>query len=137
MHEPYLALYVKDGALHFEKKIPTESKSREIFDVALSQIVADDFDEASKRLGSTILGILKIWHKDSFEDWGNGGALSSKSSSEDFMVALGLINRLSAGCSEDRLKLIDEILADAASSDLDAKKYLDEDWPSLRRRLLR
>ena len=137
MHEPYIALYVHDGALHFEKKLPTESTSREMFDVPIHQVVADEFDEAAKRLGGTLLGLLQLWHKDLFQKWGSSVGELKHSSSDDFTVALCLIDRLSGGCSEDRLQLIDEILADAATSDVDASKYLCEDWPHLRVRLLR
>jgi len=56
---------------------------------------------------------------------------------EDFSVALYLIDRLSQGGSEDRLRLIDEILSEAGASNAVADAYLREDWPLLRKRLLR
>lgn len=134
MHEPYLAIYVKDETLFFEKKLPSEESPREIFEVPVKQITSDTFDEASKKLGGTVLGLFKLWHKRDFESWDDantpdGGYI------EDFSVALYLIDRLSQGCSEDRLILIDEILGDAATSNVAASDYLQHDWPSLRKRL--
>ena len=136
MHEPYISLYVQDGALHFEKKLSTELESRVIFNVPIPEVIADEFDEAAKKLGGTLLRLFQLWHKDLFINWGSSFSELESSSSDNFTLALGLIDRLSDGCSEDRLKLIDEILVDAATSDLDASKYLSENWPYLRVRLL-
>lgn len=137
MHEPYLALYVKDGTLHFEKKLPTEDEPREIIEVEIKQITSDEFDEASKKLGGTILGIFKLWHKNIFQTWGSSAVAVEEDFIDDFSVALYLIDKLSQGCSEDRLQLIDEILNEASLSSVAAHKYLGEDWPLLRKRLLR
>jgi hypothetical protein len=137
MREPYIFLYVADGALHVGKKLPTESEPRELFDVSVDQVVASEFDEAARKLGATVLGVLKLWHKDSFQSWGQTADALSSPSSDDFEVALSLIDRLAGGGSEDRLKLIDEILSDAATVDAAARSYLHDDWPPLRKRLLR
>ena len=136
MHEPYISLYVQDGALHFEKKLSTELESREIFNVPIPEVIADEFDEAAKKLGGTLLRLFQLWHKDLFINWGSSFSDLKSPSSDNFTLALGLIDRLSDGCSVDRLKLIDEILADAATSDADASKYLSEDWPYVRVRIL-
>lgn len=134
MREPYLALYVSDGALHFEKKLPTEETSRGITEVPIVDVVSDSFDDAGRKLGTTVLGLLKLWHKKEFEGWGDSNASGSLAAS-DFSVALYLIDRLSQGASEDRLGLIDEILSEAAASNHEAVDYLREDWPALRKRL--
>jgi hypothetical protein len=133
MHEPYVALYIEDETLHFEKKLPAEETSRSLLEVPLDQVVADSFDEAGRKLGTTLLGVLKLWHKKEFAGWDDteGPAVA------DFTVALYLIDLLSKGASEDRLSLIDEILNEAAKSDTQAKYYLQDDWPALRKRLLR
>ncbi|MDR1423457.1 MAG: hypothetical protein LBI92_02455 [Azoarcus sp.] len=136
MHEPYLALYVQNNALRFEKKLPTEEVSREIFEVPLSQVISEPLDEAGRRLGTTVLGLLRLWHKQEFAEWDklhNSGPAAV----DDFVVALYLIDRLSQGASEDRLRLIDEILGQASTSCEAASNYLQKDWPTLRKRLLR
>lgn len=136
MHEPYLTLYIEDETLHFAKKLPTEEASRGIIEVPVKQITSDTFDEAAKKLGRTVLGLFKLWHKKNFESWDDTSALGG-GSIEDFSVALYLIDRLSQGCFEDRLRLIDEILNEAALSHVVASDYLRDDWPLLRKRLLR
>ena len=137
MHEPYLALYVKDGTLHFEKKLPTETEPRGIIEVEIEQVTSDEFDEAAKKLGGTILGIFRLWHKSLFDTWGTSAVAVENDSVDDYSVALYLIDRLSQGCSEDRLQLIDELLNEASISNVAAREYLGEGWPSLRKRLLR
>lgn len=136
MREPYIALYIADNALHFEKKLPTELNSREIFEVPIEQLIFDDFNEASRKLGSTVLDLFQLWHRDLFIGWKNATHSAQESSVDNFTIALHMIDRFSNGCSEDRLNLIDEILADAATSDAEAQKYLNEEWPYLRKRLL-
>lgn len=136
MHEPYLALYIEDGTLHIAKKLPTEDVARGIIEVPLEQVTSDTFDDAAKKLGGTVLGLFKLWHKKAFEGWDDSMALEH-GSIEDFSVALYLIDTLSQGCSEDRLRLIDEILGEAATSNAAADTYLREDWPLLRKRMLR
>lgn len=136
MHEPYLAIYVEDGALHIAKKLLTEDIVRGIIEVPLKQVMSDKFDEAAKKLGGTVLGLFKLWHKKDFEGWDDSNILEN-GAIEDFSVALYLIDRLSQGCSEDRLRLIDEILGEAATSNVVAADYFQEDWPLLRKRLLR
>ncbi|MHA6895375.1 hypothetical protein ACQUJT_15015 [Ralstonia pseudosolanacearum] len=36
----------------------------------MDEVISDAFDEAAKKLGTTVLGILSLWHKDAFHDWG-------------------------------------------------------------------
>lgn len=134
MREPYLALYISDGMLHFAKKLPTEEAPRGITEIPIADVVSDSFDEAGRKLGTTALGLLKLWHKKEFAGWGDSSASDSLEIS-DFSVALYLIDRLSSGASEDRLKLIDEILSESAASSHEAADYLREDWPVLRKRL--
>lgn len=136
MHEPYLALYIRDKALHFEKKLPTEKSPREIIEVPLQQVLSDSLDEAGRKLGTTVLGLFRLWHKQEFAGWGEPNT-SAPTAVDDFAVALYLIDRLSQGASEDRLRLIDEILGEASAASEAANDYLQNDWPILKKRLLR
>src|SRR4030065_373318 len=103
MHEPYLAIYVNDETLFFEKKLPSEDVPRVIIEIPIKQIISDTFDEAAKKLGATVLGIFKLWHKKDFETWDASNTFMESGSIEVFSVSLYLIDRLSQGCSEDRL----------------------------------
>lgn len=137
MQEPYLYISVFNGALHIGKKLPNESKSRELFDVACAEICSDGLEVASNKLGGTVFGILKLWHPEYFAALGDSAAAPSKTNSaEVFEAALLLIEKFSNGASENYLKLVDELLVDAAASDGFAKEYLHTSWPPLRRRLL-
>ena len=61
MNEPYLAVYVKDDALVITKKLPKEAKPREILELPIEEILADEFADAASKLGTTLLGILALW----------------------------------------------------------------------------
>lgn len=63
MTEPYLSLHINDGILYISKKLATEIKPRVILDVEVGEVVSDDFDEAARKLGTTVLGILCLWYK--------------------------------------------------------------------------
>ncbi|SCK29591.1 hypothetical protein VAR608DRAFT_2488 [Variovorax sp. HW608] len=76
MNEPYLAIYVQNGTLFFSKKLPSEDKPRAIFELEIGEVISDEFDEASKKLGNTVLGILRLWHEDVFHDWGKPPVLA-------------------------------------------------------------
>lgn len=138
MKEPYLYINIFDEALHIGKKLPSESTPRELFDIACAEICSDGLDAASNKLGNIVLGILKLWHPEALAALAEPkGAQSKDDSAAAFEAALLLIEKFSDGASEVYLKLVDELLADAAAgSDAFAKEYLYTDWPPLRRRLL-
>ena len=54
---------------------------------------------------------------------------------DDFAVAMSLIDRFSGGTSKNRLELVDEILKDASITNIGAKRFLNDSWPVLRKRL--
>jgi hypothetical protein len=136
MQEPYLFISVFDEALHIGKKLPSESKPRELFEIACTDICSDGLDVASNKLGSTILGILKLWHAEPLAALGESSSQSNRASAAAFEAALLLIEKFAAGAPEICLKLVDELLADAAVNDALAREYWHTDWPPLRRRLL-
>jgi hypothetical protein len=135
MNEPYLSVYVRDDTLHFSKKIPTENSPRVILTISVSDVVSNDYEEATKKVGSTILGILSLWHKNEFKSWGNILIQRSSDTDDAFQTAMYLIGKLTNGCSEDRLSLIDDLLHEAAQKDSNAKKFLEESWDLLRTRM--
>jgi hypothetical protein len=132
MNEPYLALHVSRNMLCFTKKVPSEEKPRDILEVDIEEVTADDFDTAAKKLGVTALGILSLWYQSHFKGWGSFAPADEKDKVNEFAMTLRLIDRFTPGCSEDRLKLIDELLAEASVDDVEAEKYLHNDWPFLR-----
>jgi hypothetical protein len=134
MNEPYLIVYVKDETMYFAKKIPTEAKSREIFEVGIDEVISDEFDEAAKKLGSTVLGILSLWHKDAFPGWGISSN-AEKEQNGDFDLAMELIGKSVAGKTKTHVQSIELLLRQAAIKTDSVQQFLDESWPSIRTNL--
>lgn len=137
MNEPYLALYVKDGVLYFTKKIPKESDPRPILEIGVDEVISDDFDEAAKKLGTTVLGILSLWHKDAFPGWGISSQTEEDEVADDFYLAQRLVSESVSKKTAVHVHSIDLLLDQAASKREDAKKFLDESWPVIRAQLAR
>lgn len=134
MTEPYLALYVNDGTLYLAKKLPTEARPRVILDVGIDEIISDEFEEAAKKLGTTALGILSLWHKDVFNDWGQLAEGKSERESA-FDLAMDLISRSVSGKTNVHVKSIELFLRQAAIGTDSVQQFLDEAWPPIRARL--
>lgn len=135
MKEPYLALYVRDHVLCFAKKLPRESSPREILEIGVKEVISDEFDEAARKLGSTVLGILSLWHKDSFPSWGEDLAQIEEGEEDDLYVANRLISESVSKKTAAHVKSIDLLLRWASAKNEDAKKFLEEAWPLIRERL--
>jgi hypothetical protein len=137
MHEPYIALYVHDDALHVGKKLPTELKPREMFDLPLSQVVADEFDEAARKLGSTVLGILRLWHPDVFNNWGSRpqGDETETQLVSDFDIAMQLISKSVSDKTKIHVPSIDALLREQSQRTKAAHEFFNESWPAIRTRL--
>lgn len=134
MNEPYLIVHVKDGTMYFAKKLPTETKSREIFEVEIDEVISDEFDEAAKKLGATVLGILSLWHKDAFPGWGIPSD-AEKEENCDFALAMELIGRSVAGKTKTHVQSIELLLRQAAIKTDSVQQFLDESWPPIRANL--
>lgn len=110
MKEPYLALYVRDDALCVAKKLPTEGSPRDIFEIGVGEVTSTEFDEAARKLGSTVLGILSLWHKDSFPSWGEALAQIEEGEEDDLYVANRLISESVSKKTAAHVKSIDLLL---------------------------
>jgi hypothetical protein len=132
MHEPYIALYVQDGALHVEKKLPTELESREMFDVPIREVVADEFDEAARKLGSTVLG-----HLDVFNNWGSRpeGDEAETQVINDFDIATHLISKSVSDQTKVYVQSIDTLLREQSLRTKAGHEFFNESWPTIRTRL--
>lgn len=135
MNEPYLALYLRDDVLCFAKKLPKESSPREILEIGVREVTSDEFDEAARKLGGTVLGILSLWHKDAFPGWGEAFSQKEEGEEEDFYVANRLISESVSSKTAAHVKSIDLLLKWASGKNEDARKFLEEGWPLIRERL--
>lgn len=134
MNEPYLALYVKDGVLYFAKKLPTESKPREILEIDVAEVISNELDEAGRKIGITVLGILSLWHQDAFHGWGIPSQ-TDEEAEDEFDLALRLIHCALEGKTAMHNTSIEILLTQAATENDDARNYLKDAWPLLRDRL--
>ncbi len=137
MNEPYLAVYVKDDALIITKKLPKEAKPRKIFELPIEEILADEFADAASKLGTTLLGILALWHKAQFHDWGTLQSVDENDGDErtDFGIAMELISQSVASKTSAHVQSIELLLRQQAIKTESAQKFLDESWPAIRDRL--
>jgi hypothetical protein len=87
--------------------------------------------DAAKRVGETVLRILKVWHKDIFANLQNQPALTPVGPNE-FDVAMELIGLSVASKTNTYIQTIDKLLQVAAITNESARKFLDENWPSVR-----
>jgi hypothetical protein len=135
MTEPYLALYVRDDVLCFAKKLPKESSPREILEIGVKEVIANEFDEAARKVGGTALGILSLWHKDAFPGWGEALSQTEMDEEDDLYVAYRLISESVSKKTAAHVKSIELLLKWASAKNEDAEKFLEEAWPLIRDRL--
>ena len=137
MHEPYLAIYVQNGRLSYSKKLPTEEKSREIFWVDIDEVTSTEFDEASKKVGETVLGILRLWNPDLFQSWGEGVDASDSETQvpNEFDTAMFFISKSVATKTKVHVHSIDALLNEQSLRTKAANEFYNESWPAIRARL--
>ena len=115
MNEPYLAIYVKNNTLFLQKKIPTEREPRDILEINIDEIVSDEFDDASKKLGKTALGIIKLWHPEAFQTWGKNIEQDAEDIYNNFYIAMHLISESVSNKTRIHLQTIDTLLKEQSS----------------------
>jgi hypothetical protein len=137
MNEPYMTIYVNNKTLFFVKKVPLEEKQREIFCVGTDEVISDDFEEASRKLGNTILGILRLWHPDVFCNWNNdpkdGGA--EMQILNDFDIAIHLIGKSVSDKTKSYVESIDALLREQSLRTKAGQSFFSESWPTIRAQL--
>ena len=137
MNEPYMAIYVKDDTLFFAKKLPSEDKPREILELSIDEVTSYEFDEASKKLGNTVLGILRLWHQDVFRSWGKGLAADDceEQASNEFDMAMHLISKSVSAKTGVHVQSIEALLSEQSLRTKAAHEFYNESWPDIRARL--
>jgi hypothetical protein len=137
MHEPYIAIYVHNEKLFFLKKLATEKKPREIFWVDIDEVISVEEEEISRKIGGTVLGLLRLWHPDVLS---NFGSVLNNDSAEaqmpnDFDVAMHLISKSVSSCTKVYVQSIDTLLFEQSLRTKAAHDFLNESWPTLRAKL--
>jgi hypothetical protein len=137
MNEPYLAIYVRDHTLFFAKKLPSETRPRDILEIDVSEVMSDDFDDASRKLGSTVLGILRLWHPNVLHNWSEGSGTDDKGDQheKDFDIAMHLISKSVSAKTKAHVGSIDVLLREQSQRTKAAHEFFNDSWPTIRARL--
>ena len=70
MTTPRLEIYLDEsGALCIAKKERLDAPSRVILSVELDELKSLNPADGAYRVGGTVLNVLRLWHKEEFEDW--------------------------------------------------------------------
>jgi hypothetical protein len=136
MRTPRLEIYLDDKSELCIAKVERDgAEPRLIFDVDLTELHAQGEDEASKRVGGTILHILKIWHKDTFEKLGVFNSIENTEES-DFDLAMELIGKSVLSKTGAHVPSIELLLRQSAKTSESVQHFLDETWPTVRATLI-
>jgi len=135
MSVPRLEIHLnQEAALCIAKVEREDAESRLIVDVPLGELEATGAEGAAYRIGGTVLNILRLWHKEAFENLAVP-AVGDAMQDDDFDLALRLINRALEAKTAIHSASIEFLLRQAATCSEDAHKYLENAWPLLRDRL--
>jgi hypothetical protein len=137
MNEPYLAVYISNDTLFFAKKIPSEHKPRDILELSIEEVISNEFDEASRKLGNTVLGILRLWHPDILNSWGTDSLGSGNESqiTNDFDVAMHLISKSISDKTKAYVPAIDTLLREQSLRTKAGHDFFNDSWPTIQNRL--
>ena len=137
MNTPKLEIYLnQDDYLCIAKVEQPNDQSRLIVDIPMSDINALSYEEASTKIGGSVLHILRLWHKEAFENLSKGTSIIDDSGgSESYEIALRLVSIALDAKTTIYSTSIDSLLEQAALTDVDARNYLENAWPLLRERL--
>lgn len=137
MDGPYMSIYVKNDTLFFSKKLPSEDRSREILELSIDEVTSYEFDEASKKLGNTVLGILRLWHKDVFHSWGKGSGADNceEQVPNEFDIAMHLISKSVSIKTNTYVQSIEALLCEQSLRTKAAHEFYEKSWPDIRARL--
>ena len=69
MTTPRLEIFLKDGALCIAKVDDEKVGARLIVDIEMDELKSLSPNDATYRVGGTVLNILRLWHGQAFGDW--------------------------------------------------------------------
>lgn len=70
MNIPRIEIYLDENSTLCVAKVENAgAQSRLILDIDLDDLKALKPEDAAYRVGGTVLNILKIWHKEKFDNW--------------------------------------------------------------------
>ena len=136
MSTPRLEIYFDtDAGLCVSKVEKPNADPRLIVNVPVNELEAMGSQDAAYRVGGTVLNILRIWHKDAFDNLEVPSVSEGDINEDYYCVALRLIDLSLGEKTSIHNASIEVLLRRAAVENEEAKKYLEETWPLLRDRL--
>jgi hypothetical protein len=137
MHEPYIAIYIDNFVLHYARKWSTEDSLGTLLEFSVDEVMSDEFDEASRKLGSFVLGVLRLWHPDVLNNWGNESQSGNSEAHipNDFDVAMHLISKSVTAQTKVYVQSIDALLREQSLRTKAGHEFFIGSWPTIRDRL--
>lgn len=139
MNIPRLEVYYRsDEGICIAKVDKSDGPSHFMFSIPIEQLTEGDSDVEARRLGATLLGILKLWHGKDLERLSiNFSAIGDQEKSDLFDDAMRLIQKSLLERTLENNEEIDTLLQKAATHSEEARNYLNDVWPLLRNRMNR
>ena len=69
MMTPRLEIFLKDGALCIAKVDDDQVGTRLIMDIEMDDLKSLTANDATYRVGGTVLNLLRLWHPKEFGEW--------------------------------------------------------------------
>jgi hypothetical protein len=130
--EPYLAIYVRDGNVLFTRKSRKDNEPFTLLHMEVDKVIAEEFDEAARKVGGMALGVLSLWHPDVFRGWGIPLQTEGDLAEDDYGLANLLIATSKLRKTGAHVRSIELLLKQAAVTNENAKMVLEVAWPSIR-----
>jgi hypothetical protein len=130
-------IYVDNLTLHYARKWSSEDSLGTILEFGTDEVMSDDFDEASRKLGGFVLGVLQSWHPNVFNNWGNRseGNETETQTLNDFDIAMQLISKSVFDQTKVHVQSIETLLREQSLRTKAGHEFFKESWPTIRTQL--
>ena len=130
-------IYVENFTLHYARKWSSEDSLGTILKFGTDEVMSDEFDKASGKLGGFVLGVLQSWHPDVFNNWGSRpeGDEAEAQIINDFDIAMHLISKSVSDKTRVHIHSIETLLREQSSRTRAGNEFYSESRPTIRTRL--
>lgn len=104
--------------------------------IPLDELMADGPDESARRLGSILIHVLMLWHKEEFARIAAGAAAQSQAISDMDLVD-SLISKSISLKTNAHVGSIEHLLANSADESGECEEFSTLTWPTIRAELLK
>lgn len=104
--------------------------------IPLDELMADGPDESARRLGSILIHVLMLWHKEEFARIAAGTGAQSQAISDMDLVD-SLISKSISLKTNVHVGSIEHLLANSADESGECQEFSTLTWPTIRAELLK